>query len=113
MQSQLALVEGRGSRFLRDKVLPAVSLAGLTHLDMYCSSVLVSLLLRHECPSSLRTCWSLAFSCALPVDFMMRFELGLGDKPDTSRPFTSALAVGGSYVVGGLVPLLPVRVMRF
>ncbi|KAK1864297.1 hypothetical protein I4F81_006846 [Pyropia yezoensis] len=41
------------------------------------------------------------------VDFMMRFELGLGDKPDTSRPFTSALAVGGSYVVGGLVPLLP------
>lgn len=43
----------------------------------------------------------------------MRFELGLGDKPDTSRPFTSALAVGGSYVVGGLVPLLPVRIMRF
>lgn len=42
----------------------------------------------------------------------MRFELGLGEKPDVSRPFTSALAVGGSYVVGGLVPLLPVRAMR-
>ncbi|GAB0493726.1 hypothetical protein MMPV_005011 [Pyropia vietnamensis] len=40
------------------------------------------------------------------VDFMMRFELGL-EKPDVSRPFTSALAVGGSYVVGGLVPLVP------
>lgn len=40
------------------------------------------------------------------VDFMMRFELDM-KKPDESRPFTSALAVGGSYVVGGLVPLVP------
>lgn len=42
------------------------------------------------------------------VDFMMKFELGI-TKPADSRPFTSALAVGGSYVVGGLVPLIPVR----
>lgn len=41
----------------------------------------------------------------------MRFELDM-KKPDESRPFTSALAVGGSYVVGGLVPLVPVRVAR-
>ena len=50
-------------------------------------------------------------SCVLlpaAVDFMMKFELGIS-KPADSRPFTSALAVGGSYVVGGLVPLIPVR----
>ncbi len=40
------------------------------------------------------------------VDFMMRFELGL-EKPDTHRAPVSALTIGGSYVVGGVIPLLP------
>jgi len=40
------------------------------------------------------------------VDFMMRFELGL-EKPDQRRAPVSAATIGGSYVVGGLVPLLP------
>ena len=40
------------------------------------------------------------------IDFMMRFELGL-DEPDTRRAPMSALTIGGSYVVGGIVPLLP------
>jgi VIT1/CCC1 family predicted Fe2+/Mn2+ transporter len=40
------------------------------------------------------------------VDFMMRFELGL-EKPDPKRALASALTIGGSYAVGGLVPLLP------
>jgi VIT1/CCC1 family predicted Fe2+/Mn2+ transporter len=40
------------------------------------------------------------------IDFMMRFELGL-EKPVPGRDLRSALAVGGSYVVGGLVPLVP------
>lgn len=40
------------------------------------------------------------------VDFMMRFELGL-EKPEPGRALRSALTIGGAYVVGGLVPLLP------
>ena len=40
------------------------------------------------------------------VDFMMRFELGL-EKPDPKRSLYSALTIGFSYVVGGLIPLLP------
>lgn len=40
------------------------------------------------------------------VDFMMRFELGL-EKPDPRRARNSALNIGGSYIVGGLVPLSP------
>jgi VIT1/CCC1 family predicted Fe2+/Mn2+ transporter len=40
------------------------------------------------------------------VDFMMRFELGL-EKPDPSRAPLSAIRIGGSYVIGGLLPLLP------
>lgn len=40
------------------------------------------------------------------VDFMMRFELGL-EKPQERRTITSALTIGGAYVVGGLVPLAP------
>lgn len=40
------------------------------------------------------------------VDFMMRFELGL-EKPDASRASASALTIGISYIVGGLIPLLP------
>jgi VIT1/CCC1 family predicted Fe2+/Mn2+ transporter len=38
------------------------------------------------------------------VDFMMRFELGL-DKPDKHRARQSALVIGLSYVLGGIVPL--------
>lgn len=40
------------------------------------------------------------------VDFMMRFELGL-ERPDPRRALTSALTIGGAYVVGGFVPLVP------
>ncbi len=40
------------------------------------------------------------------VDFMMRFELGL-EKPDPRRAPLSAARIGGSYVIGGLLPLLP------
>src|SRR4026208_795509 len=40
------------------------------------------------------------------VEFMMRYELGL-EKPDPKRATKSALNIGISYVVGGLVPLSP------
>lgn len=40
------------------------------------------------------------------VDFMMRFELGL-EEPEPGRALRSALVIAASYVVGGLVPLLP------
>lgn len=40
------------------------------------------------------------------VDFMMKHELGL-DRPDPRRATKSALNIGISYVVGGLVPLSP------
>ncbi|HSU29163.1 MAG TPA: VIT1/CCC1 transporter family protein [Chitinophagaceae bacterium] len=40
------------------------------------------------------------------VDFMMKFELGL-EKPDPRRATKSALNIGISYAVGGLVPLTP------
>jgi VIT1/CCC1 family predicted Fe2+/Mn2+ transporter len=40
------------------------------------------------------------------VDFMMRFELGL-EKPDPRRAMVSAATIGGSYAVGGIIPLGP------
>jgi len=40
------------------------------------------------------------------VDFMMRFELGL-EKPDPRRALVSAATIGGSYALGGIVPLAP------
>src|SRR6185436_12736163 len=40
------------------------------------------------------------------VHFMMKYELGL-DKPDPKRATKSAMNIGLSYVVGGLVPLSP------
>lgn len=40
------------------------------------------------------------------VDFMMRYELGL-EKPEPGRALRSALTIGGAYVAGGLVPLVP------
>ncbi|MBB6238992.1 VIT1/CCC1 family predicted Fe2+/Mn2+ transporter [Pedobacter sp. AK013] len=38
------------------------------------------------------------------VDFMMKFELGL-EKPDINRARNSALTIGFSYCVGGMLPL--------
>jgi VIT1/CCC1 family predicted Fe2+/Mn2+ transporter len=40
------------------------------------------------------------------VDFMMRFELGL-ERPDPARARQSAFTIGASYIVGGLIPLIP------
>ena len=40
------------------------------------------------------------------IDFMMRFELGL-ERPDPRRALVSAVTIGGAYVAGGLIPLLP------
>jgi len=40
------------------------------------------------------------------VDFMMRFELGL-EKPKPKRSVISALTIGGAYIGGGLIPLVP------
>lgn len=38
------------------------------------------------------------------ADFMMRYELGL-EKPDPARAVISAITIGGSYIVGGFIPL--------
>src|ERR1700728_2609829 len=43
------------------------------------------------------------------VDFMMRFELGL-EEPQRNRASRSAITIALSYVVGGLVPLVPYMV---
>ena len=40
------------------------------------------------------------------VDFMMRYELGL-EEPSANRARNSALTIGASYIVGGLIPLMP------
>jgi VIT1/CCC1 family predicted Fe2+/Mn2+ transporter len=40
------------------------------------------------------------------VDFMMRYELGL-EKPEPNRASRSAITIGLSYVVGGIIPLSP------
>ena len=40
------------------------------------------------------------------VDFMMRFELGL-EEPRSNRASRSATTIALSYIVGGMVPLLP------
>jgi VIT1/CCC1 family predicted Fe2+/Mn2+ transporter len=40
------------------------------------------------------------------VDFMMKYELEL-EKPDEKRATKSAFNIGSSYILGGLVPLLP------
>ncbi|MEO6812607.1 MAG: VIT1/CCC1 transporter family protein [Ginsengibacter sp.] len=40
------------------------------------------------------------------VNFMMKFELGL-DKPDPKRATKSAMNIGISYAVGGIIPLSP------
>lgn len=38
------------------------------------------------------------------IEFMMRHELGL-EKPNPRRAPISALTIGGSYIVGGIIPL--------
>ncbi len=40
------------------------------------------------------------------IDFMMRFELGL-EAPVPGRALKSAVTIGGAYIAGGLIPLLP------
>jgi VIT1/CCC1 family predicted Fe2+/Mn2+ transporter len=40
------------------------------------------------------------------VKFMMRYELGL-EQPDENRASKSALTIGASYIVGGIIPLTP------
>lgn len=40
------------------------------------------------------------------VDFMMRYELGL-EKPEANRASQSAITIGISYIVGGIIPLSP------
>lgn len=40
------------------------------------------------------------------VEFMMKYELGL-EKPDPNQARKSALTIGISYALGGMVPLLP------
>lgn len=40
------------------------------------------------------------------IDFMMKFELGI-EKPEPRRARNSAITIGVSYMVGGLVPLFP------
>jgi VIT1/CCC1 family predicted Fe2+/Mn2+ transporter len=44
------------------------------------------------------------------VDFMMRYELGL-ERPVPGRALRSACTIGGAYVIGGLVPLVPYRLV--
>jgi vacuolar iron transporter family protein len=45
------------------------------------------------------------------VEFMMKYELGL-EKPDERRARKSAFNIGMSYVVGGLIPLIPYFVVH-
>jgi VIT1/CCC1 family predicted Fe2+/Mn2+ transporter len=40
------------------------------------------------------------------VNFMMRYELGL-EKPEANRATQSAVTIGLSYIVGGVIPLSP------
>ncbi|MBC7426056.1 MAG: VIT1/CCC1 transporter family protein [Bacteroidia bacterium] len=40
------------------------------------------------------------------VDFMMKFELGL-EKPHKHRALQSAFIIGISYIIGGIIPLMP------
>ncbi|KAJ3414118.1 hypothetical protein HDV05_007062 [Chytridiales sp. JEL 0842] len=45
------------------------------------------------------------------VDFMMKFELSM-ERPDANRSWISALTIGGSYFLGGLVPLVPYMIFK-
>jgi predicted membrane protein (TIGR00267 family) len=45
------------------------------------------------------------------VDFMMRYELGL-EKPQPNRATKSAITIGISYIVGGIIPLSPYLIIN-
>lgn len=45
------------------------------------------------------------------VDFMMRYELGL-EEPDANRATKSAITIGISYIIGGVIPLSPYIVIE-
>jgi VIT1/CCC1 family predicted Fe2+/Mn2+ transporter len=45
------------------------------------------------------------------VDFMMRFELDLKE-PEPQRAAKSAIAIGGAYAVGGMIPLSPYMIFE-
>lgn len=45
------------------------------------------------------------------VDFMMKFELGL-EEPEPKRAMKSSLTIGASYIIGGMVPLVPYLLMK-
>ncbi len=45
------------------------------------------------------------------VEFMMRFELGL-EPPDERRAPVSALTIGASYILGGVIPLSPYLIVH-
>ncbi len=40
------------------------------------------------------------------VDFMIKYELG-SEKPDPNRATKSAVNIGVSYIIGGLIPIIP------
>jgi VIT1/CCC1 family predicted Fe2+/Mn2+ transporter len=40
------------------------------------------------------------------ANFMMRFELGL-EKPEPKRAWQSGATIGGAYILGGMIPLMP------
>jgi predicted membrane protein (TIGR00267 family) len=40
------------------------------------------------------------------VEFMMRYELGL-EEPNANRATKSAITIGVSYIIGGIIPLSP------
>ena len=44
------------------------------------------------------------------ADFMMRFELGL-EKPNPKRALQSGATIGGAYILGGMIPLMPYILM--
>jgi VIT1/CCC1 family predicted Fe2+/Mn2+ transporter len=44
------------------------------------------------------------------ADFMMRFELGL-EKPEPKRALQSGATIGGAYIIGGMIPMMPYILM--
>lgn len=45
------------------------------------------------------------------VEFMMRYELGL-EEPNANRATKSAVTIGLSYIVGGIIPLSPYLIIN-
>jgi len=45
------------------------------------------------------------------INFMMRFELGI-EEPNPQRALASAIAIGCSYIIGGLIPLAPYMALK-